>query len=525
MSLALGVSPYLRAVAISNGKQTLTFSPPGRAGKKEIRERLSIWNRTLIPATDTVPEVPSLAGKGFRDLMHIASKRSSRPLPSTSTSTRTSTSNYPPLKFSGSPTSSFLGRGNQSAFTAVVPASSLNPLSTRPPGAPPATTALVSGSTSATPPHPGAPPASATATAPAVAVAVADAVAVRGWFSPKKRSKISSSDSSSGRSTPLHEDEDRNRDDDRDGDRDNDRDGLDSGSSSTMSSSDTLNNLSDAPSIPILAAASLWGSKEYGDRVRSPSNISSDESSHLDNTHDSSSQEPLRKRKKSNSSGYEGVTVVEIKVKILADLMEAIIGAFYREGGLQGAVAAMQGLGVWPGLVRQVEGGVAKINGSSNVFGAKDDTIPCPDDISVPVYPVSLPASRGISPGSVQVIPEYPPLYPVRPVRTTSMAAMCGLMEKKLGYLFQDSGLLLLAVTHCSVLGVPSNQRLEFLGDAVLDFVVVKELHRYARVSVCAFTTHCVSVQKKIFIVIEKSSIEIVLSKCRRIILSNDSNK
>ena len=303
---------------------------------------------------------------------------------------------------------------------------------------------------------------------------------MRGWFSPKKRSKISSSDSSSGRSTPLHDEEDRNRD----GDRDYDRDGLDSGSSSTLSSSDTLKNLSDVPSIPILAAASLRGSKEYGDRVGSPSNISSDESSHMDNTHDSSSQEPLRKRKKSNSSGYKGVTVVEIKVKILADLMEAIIGAFYRQGGLQGAVAAMQGLGVWPGLVRQIEGGEAKVNGSNNVFGAKEDPMPLPDDISVPVYPVSLPASCSISSGSIHVIPEFPPLYPVRPVRTTSMAAMCGLMEKRLGYLFQDSSLLLLAVTHCSVLGVPSNQRLEFLGDAVLDFVVVKELHRYVRVSV-----------------------------------------
>ena len=488
MSLALGVSPYLRAVAISNGKQTLTFSPPGRAGKKEIRERLSIWNRTLIPATDIVSEAPSFAGKGFKDLMHIASKRSSPPLPSTSTRTFSS----PPLKFSGSPsssssTSSFLGRGNQSAFTAVVPASSLNPLSTRPPpppGAPPATatTALVSGSTSTPSPPSRVPPTPTTATA--APAAVSPAVGVRGWFSPKKRSKISSSDSSSGRSTPLHEDEDRNRDDDRE----SERDGLDSGASSTMSSSDTSNNLSDAPSIPILAAASLRGSKEYGDRIRSPSNISSDESSHMDNTHDSSSQEPLRKRKKSNSSGYKGVTVVEIKVKILADLMEAIIGAFYRQGGLQGAVAAMQGLGVWPGLVRQVEGGEAKVNGSNNVFGAKDDTIPCADDISVPVYPVLMPASRSISSGSIQVIPEYPPLYPVRPVRKTSMAAMCGLMEKKLGYLFQDSDLLLLALTHCSVLGVPSNQRLEFLGDAVLDFVVVKELHRYVRSSLCTCT-------------------------------------
>lgn len=316
---------------------------------------------------------------------------------------------------------------------------------------------------------------------------------MRGWFSPKKRSKISSSDSSSsGRSTPPALEQDNEEDRDRGEGAGGGGDDLEDSSSSLVSSTDTLNDLSDAPSIPILVAASLGGSKgskDAGERVQSPSNISSDGSSHshMDSTHDSSSLEPLRKmRKKCHSSGYKGVTVVEVKVKILADLMEALIGAFYRQGGLQGAVAAMQGLGVWPGPMRQVEGGEVRVNGSNNVFGAEEDNTPCPDDLTATAYPVSLPAPHSISPVLKQdIIPEYPPLYPVRPVRTPAMAAVCAIMEKRLGYLFQDSGLLLMAVTHCSVLGAPSNQRLEFLGDAVLDFVVVKELHRYVRASVC----------------------------------------
>jgi len=40
-----------------------------------------------------------------------------------------------------------------------------------------------------------------------------------------------------------------------------------------------------------------------------------------------------------------------------------------------------------------------------------------------------------------------------------------------LGYRFSDAGLLRLALTHRSANG-PSNERLEFLGDAVLDFVI-----------------------------------------------------
>lgn len=39
---------------------------------------------------------------------------------------------------------------------------------------------------------------------------------------------------------------------------------------------------------------------------------------------------------------------VTLKVKAIADVMEALIGAFYLEGGMRGAVAAIQALGSWP---------------------------------------------------------------------------------------------------------------------------------------------------------------------------------
>src|SRR6476646_5001445 len=55
-------------------------------------------------------------------------------------------------------------------------------------------------------------------------------------------------------------------------------------------------------------------------------------------------------------------------------------------------------------------------------------------------------------------------------------------LEARLGYVFRDRSLLQLALTHPSVAheqGVPlqTNQRLEFLGDAVLQLVLTRELY------------------------------------------------
>src|SRR5436190_22785236 len=55
-------------------------------------------------------------------------------------------------------------------------------------------------------------------------------------------------------------------------------------------------------------------------------------------------------------------------------------------------------------------------------------------------------------------------------------------LEPRLGYTFRDAGLLRLALTHPSVaheqrVPVLHNQRLEFLGDAVLQLVLTRELY------------------------------------------------
>lgn len=57
-------------------------------------------------------------------------------------------------------------------------------------------------------------------------------------------------------------------------------------------------------------------------------------------------------------------------------------------------------------------------------------------------------------------------------------------LEKALGYGFADKALLTLALTHPSMLSPKNNQRLEFLGDAVLEYCISEMLYsRYTEAS------------------------------------------
>ena len=51
-------------------------------------------------------------------------------------------------------------------------------------------------------------------------------------------------------------------------------------------------------------------------------------------------------------------------------------------------------------------------------------------------------------------------------------------LEKRLGYRFRDRSLLRTALTHKSSKQPYNNERLEFLGDAVLDLIVGEYLYR-----------------------------------------------
>ena len=56
-------------------------------------------------------------------------------------------------------------------------------------------------------------------------------------------------------------------------------------------------------------------------------------------------------------------------------------------------------------------------------------------------------------------------------------------LYKKLGYVFRNENLIKQALCHRSVRGSLNNERLEFLGDSVLNFIIATELfHRYPEI-------------------------------------------
>lgn len=145
---------------------------------------------------------------------------------------------------------------------------------------------------------------------------------------------------------------------------------------------------------------------------------------------------------------FVGPTTALVKGKNLSDLLEAIIGAFYAQGGVQGAVAAIQAVGAWPGAWRQTPGGALEMNGSSNAPFVRESSLSVYQDAALLSH--ALPSSSHDR------------------VRS---------MQEKLGYRFRNPSLLSLALTHKTMDSQHNNQRLEWLGDAVLDFIVVRELH------------------------------------------------
>ncbi|XP_019164958.1 PREDICTED: endoribonuclease Dicer homolog 3 [Ipomoea nil] len=116
--------------------------------------------------------------------------------------------------------------------------------------------------------------------------------------------------------------------------------------------------------------------------------------------------------------------------KTISDCVEALIGAYYVGGGLDAALKAMKWIGV------DVDLDLSRVNDTIKAASLRSYT----------------PSSKGIE-----------------------------TLESKLGYVFSVKGLLLEAITHKTKqdLGVGySYERLEFLGDAVLDILITLYLYR-----------------------------------------------
>ena len=195
---------------------------------------------------------------------------------------------------------------------------------------------------------------------------------------------------------------------------------------------------------------------------------------------------------------------VRVSKKVLADMMEAVLGCFFIAGcklggraqGISTGETVMKAIGAWPVLpaIPKAENECMKDTQEQptlNHISEKQvsNALYYPSVPTEPVIPLGYPlALERIALGSNRTSePESDPADGKRisptciprqiPISRALSRHTVDALAAKLGYRFQDFNLLDEALTHCSCQHKASNQRLEFLGDAVLDFAVVCMLY------------------------------------------------
>jgi endoribonuclease Dicer len=173
-----------------------------------------------------------------------------------------------------------------------------------------------------------------------------------------------------------------------------------------------------------------------------------------------------------------------VMFKKLADMVESVIGAFYVDGGKEAGVLALKSFRLWPDVLvkplplqsfashlKHFYGRIAHVviaerdNYSARAVAVHDDLLKlCPAESNMPHHSIKVGAP--INPKDK----EKHDLF-----RRRHLAAL----EEMLGYSFSNKALLLQALTHSSVCSGPNYERLEFLGDAVLDLLLVTHVYRW----------------------------------------------
>ncbi|KAK9499033.1 hypothetical protein O3M35_003549 [Rhynocoris fuscipes] len=163
---------------------------------------------------------------------------------------------------------------------------------------------------------------------------------------------------------------------------------------------------------------------------------------------------------------YNLVTQHSIPDKSIADCVEALIGAYLIECGPRGALIFMSWLGIKVLPKEEVT-----LEGNELSIRPVGSTIPC-QSIQIRYGHLAPPKS--------------PLLRHVSDPEGELMRLMAGFdsLERKLKYKFRDKAYLLQAMTHASY--SPNRltdcyQRLEFLGDAVLDYLITRHLYEDKR--------------------------------------------
>jgi dsRNA-specific ribonuclease len=155
--------------------------------------------------------------------------------------------------------------------------------------------------------------------------------------------------------------------------------------------------------------------------------------------------------------------------KLLADAMEALVGAFYVDGGVEVSLAFLRHVGL-------ADCPLDKVTQYVNPTGAS----------------VTAPATNS---GGITINNDIfiPGLFSTAPISSSSYLRVLDISQVEAalgGYKFKNQALVQEALTHGSVLGQRCYQRLEFLGDCILDLVLLKTAYKAYRSDISPAQLH-----------------------------------
>lgn len=192
-----------------------------------------------------------------------------------------------------------------------------------------------------------------------------------------------------------------------------------------------------------------------------------------------------------------------VRSKLVSDSVEALIAAFFIAGGMRSVINVIKGLGSWPKVKSSTEGADAAITPAVSHCVENPDLVvhkfEAPEVFIPEGYPPHLErlatvgyhteeshiiaadetvirnASGAIS--STSIPNESNEMWLRRSdcfrLVECTKDSLIETFADLIGYKFKDFQLLDEALTHSSVTHKKSNQRLEFLGDAIIDFTIV----------------------------------------------------
>ena len=149
--------------------------------------------------------------------------------------------------------------------------------------------------------------------------------------------------------------------------------------------------------------------------------------------------------------------------KGVADVAEALIGAYTVAGGLQGGIAFMK----WLGVKLDMPNHMSKTSADS--FETKDSKMSLLIVNSSEIFK------------SYFGEPKSPSFIPTNVDDMNRMISQTAIVQQRIGYQFKNHLLLIEALTHPSYVRnrlTNCYQRLEFLGDAILDYIVTCQIYR-----------------------------------------------